>query len=265
MNKKFFVGLLISACMLLNANALANDQDQGEDTDAKARPRQKQAQKLSKAEQAYQLETINKLVLGYYHGAWKVCEILNKGKIVDNPTKVDRSIVVFNNKIYQYIEPYPLDELNAQRTTSLATIHGIDKPIETAIVALQGINSLSQRLGIELEKHDSTGSKFYIMQMQGEFSDIALQNIPDRNWVDEQIAGKSKSYPERKYQQLKGTVVGIRMIDYLKSNKSLIWYLHFVSEDKSISGMIVNINVNRATMKVSPISDFSIYIPVWTE
>lgn len=272
MKRKIWAGILLAACIMFNASAFADSYDaQVTDKSGITGSNKEQLQeqnptpKLSKAEQAYQLETMSKLLLGYYHGAWKVCEILNMGTNVENPKKVDRSIVVFNNKIYQLIEQYPLDEPDTQRTTSLATIHGIDKPLETEVSNILGMAEFSQILGAELVQYAGSENQFYIVQMQGEFSDLVLQNVPDRNWVQDQIKGKSKVYPERKYQQLKGTVVGIRMIDYLKSDKSLVWYLHFASEDKKVSGIVVNMNVERATMKISPVSDFSIYIPVWTE
>lgn len=255
MRKKFLASLFLAACILVNTTVYADNNN----TDSSLSESQQ-----NRAEREYHVETMSKLVLGYYHGAWKVCEILNMGSIVEAPPKVDRSIVVFNNKLYQLLEKEPLDDPDTLRTTALATIHGIDKPTET-VIDQQNLALLSSNLEAEIQKYGKNGSKFYIVQMQGEFSNLVLQSVPDKNWVQEQMNGQFRIHADKKYNKLKGTVTGIRMVDYLKSGRPLVWYLHFASEDKTVSGIIVNMNIEHASLKISPVSDFSIYVPIWTE
>lgn len=265
MSKKIFIGLLLSAYMLGSANTWANAP-----TTVGSKPKtdiaatqQQDAEAINRAEREYQAKRILKLLLGYYHGAWKVCETLNIGEIVDKPKKIDRSIVVFNNKIYQLTERNPLDAPDVQRTTSLANLHSIDKPIEQELTNLRGYGALERKL--ESTIADNTTARFYIVQMQGEFSDIVLEKVPDRNWVQDRVEGIEKVYLAARHPRLKGTITGLRMVDYFKSNNSFVWYLHFASEDKTISGIVAGINIEKADMKLSPLNDFSLNIPIWSD
>lgn len=265
-NKNLIIFLLAVMLLISTTVQAANLEEYISDYTVEYKPVNLQLTDPDKAERDYQLETISKLLLGYYQGAMKVCEILNMGTIVENPAKVDRSIVVFNNKIYQLVEKEPLDDPNTQRTTALATIHGVDKPIE--LEKVENINSLGALQAIlegEIAKHNKSQQAFYIVQIKGDFSNLVLQNVPDKNWVEEQINGTGKKYKMRTYKQQKGTIVGIRMFDYLKSNKSIVWYLHFASDDKKISGIVAGARIESASIKISPISDLSIYMPIWKD
>ena len=256
--------MLISVYMLGGSGAWADAATAGKQQNPTVTTAQQQeAEAINRAEREYQGKRILKLLLGYYHGAWKVCETLNIGEIVDKPKRIDRSIVVFNNKIYQLTERNPLDAADVQRTTSLANLHSIDKPIEQELTNLRGYGALESSL--ETAIAGNINARFYIVQMQGEFSDIVLEKVPDKNWVQDRVDGIEKVYLAARHPRLKGTITGLRMVDYFKSNNSFVWYLHFASEDKTISGIVAGINIEKASMKLSPLNDFSLNIPIWSD
>ena len=264
MKNRNIIIFIIAAMMVISNTVRAENHE--EYIAGEYKPVNLQITDQSKIEHDYQLETISKLLLGYYHGSMKVCEILNMGTIVENPAKVDRSIVVFNNKIYQLVEKEPLDDPNTQRTTALATIHGVDKPTELEKVDnINSLGALQSILESEIAKNSKSQQAFYIVQLKGDFSNLVLQNVPDKQWIEEQMSATGKKYKMRKYKQLKGNITGIRMFDYLKSNKSIVWYLHFASDDKKISGIVAGARIDSANIKISPINDLSIYMPIWKD
>ena len=202
-----------------------------------------------------------KFIIGYYYGLMRVCEIISHDNVDDKVETLDRNMVVYNNKIYvdNTVQLRPLGP--TERTSVLATVvAGEDLSKTDNVGTLNNAEALRRLAELEIIKSAEDKKGFYIIKMSGEFSNIRISEVPPLDWVEQSVNGKTKAAPEHKYRKLKGTLIGIRLTDYLRSKDALGWNLHFLSEDKKISGVVNEIKVDKADFKLNKIRSLSIYM-----
>lgn len=218
--------------------------------------------KQTKAELKTQREIVSKFIIGYYHGISRVCDIINYNTIDDKVETLDRNMVMYDNNIYVDTR-VPVDKaINPKKTSVLATMKSGNALVEIEDVGkVEDSASLRKLFEDEIKKTEEDIKSFFIVKMDGTFTDLHLSEVTGEEKLNKIFNGeKIDKNKEYKYDKLKGTLVAVRVTDYLKSKDSLGWNLHFLSEDKTKGGSVLELKVENASLLLKRIRSLNIYM-----
>jgi acetolactate decarboxylase len=95
--------------------------------------------------------------------------------------------------------------------------------------------------------NDLGANCFYMVKIEGEFDSIKVrseykQEKPYRA-LDEALA---EDQTEFDYEDIRGTMVGLYCPDYMGDLNSVGWHFHFINEDRTRGGHVLQVSVKEA-------------------
>jgi acetolactate decarboxylase len=194
----------------------------------------------------YQVALIQSLVQGYYDGIITVGELKQHGDTgIGTFEGLNGEMIVLDGTVYQAVadgsitipadeETVPSGSVTFFDTDKTLTLSGISD-----MAALQeSLNDVVSELGANC---------FYMVKIEGMFDSIKVrseykQEKPYRPF-DEALA---QDQTEFDYEDIRGTVVGLYYPDYMGDLNNTGWHFHFINEDRTLGGHVLQVSVAEA-------------------
>jgi acetolactate decarboxylase len=101
----------------------------------------------------------------------------------------------------------------------------------------------------------------YVFKITGTFAYLKLRSIPKQNPPFPPLANVIAQQTVFEHHDIKGTLVGYWMPEYLTALNVPCYHLHFISEDKQHGGHMLDCSLTQATAAIDDLDSVQLLIP----
>ena len=242
--KKILVVLLAAAMMV--SLAACSDQQSGNDSE-KSEPDR---------ETIYQVALLQSLTQGYYDGIIKVSELKQHGDIgIGTFEGVNGEMIVLDGTVYQALGDGTVKEASDDETVPFSNVSFFDKDGSEEITDIKDVNALKEKLNVMVEKNGK--NLFYFVKMSGTFMKMnvrsELKQEKPYKTLDKALETDQTAFS---YDNISGTVVALYCPDYMNGLNTPGWHFHFISNDRTKGGHLLDLKFDKATAEYDTTPEF---------
>ncbi len=232
--KRLFA-IVLTAALLLSFTACSSQQD------SKA-----EKNNDSNKETVYQVALLQSLTQGYYDGIIKVSELREHGDIgIGTFEGVNGEMIVLDGTVYQALGDGSVQKADDNETVPFSNVTFFDSDVKEEISDIKDINALKEALDKTVAKNGK--NMFCFVKLNGEFKKMNVrselkQEKPYKS-LDKALATDQREF---NYDNIKGTVVALYCPDYMGGLNTPGWHFHFISDDKTKGGHILELAFDSA-------------------
>jgi acetolactate decarboxylase len=208
----------------------------------------------------YQVSTIDALLQGLYDGQTSIYTLKQHGDFgLGTFHALDGEMIVLDGDVYQVRADgvaYKADD----RTTSPFAAVTFFTPSQT--LALPTTTDLPG-LGAALDNALPTQNIFYAVRIDGCFTYIKTRSVPKQEKPYPKLVEVAKNQPTFEFNNVKGTIIGLRCPQFVKGLNVPAWHFHFITEDRSAGGHLLEVRFDSSDVQaqIDPTSEFHLVLP----
>ncbi len=198
-------------------------------------------------ETIYQVALLQSLAQGYYDGIIKVSELKKHGDIgIGTFEGVNGEMIVLDGKVYQALGDGTVREAADDETVPFCNVTFFDKDGSVELSDINDANALKEKLNAMVEQNGK--NLFYFVKMSGTFEKMNVrseikQERPYKT-LDKALETDQREF---NYDNIMGTVVALYCPDYMNGLNTPGWHFHFISDDKTKGGHLLDLQFAKAT------------------
>ncbi len=215
----------------------------------------------------FQTSTIHALLDGVYDGSLPLGKLKEKGDLgIGTFDKLNGEMVLVDGEIYQVRADGKVYRPSDSETTPFAcavkfvpdTQINVDSSAKPAddVELKKVVDALANLSRMSLTKNFPIA-----VRIDGTFSKMKTRSVPAQEKPYPRLAEVTKNQPEFEFENVKGTIVGFRLPDYLNGVNVPGYHWHFLSEDKTVGGHILSFTATEVTIQVAVIKDIRLSLP----
>jgi acetolactate decarboxylase len=213
---------------------------------------------LSGEKKIFQYSTVNALMIGQYDGHFTLKELKNYGNFgIGTFDKLNGEMVALDNIFYQIDYKGKVNIMDEKVTTPFAAVTFFDA--DTSI-NISNISSFKE-LGELINSYLPTKNIFYAIKISGDFNYIKTRSVPPQEKPYERLLKIASNQPEFEYNNISGILAGFFTPEYIININVPGYHLHFLSDDKSSGGHLLECDIQEAIIHISYISSFEMKLP----
>jgi acetolactate decarboxylase len=203
----------------------------------------------------FQASSLNSLLEGSYEGKMTIHDLLDHGDFGLGALEyMDGELVCLDAVCYQITADGLAHKLSSESKIAFATVvfFKSDKTLD--------INK--QHNFTELQKYlDDTmieKNGIFAIEVNGFFSGVTARSIQKQDKLYVPLSDVVGNQTVSNFSNVKGTLVGFYIPDYMKEINVAKYHFHFVTDDKKFGGHLLDMNVTNGTIKISKINKIHI-------
>ena len=253
-----FTAVLLAA-MMIASFAGCNQQNNTESSKTETSAPSISKDSISKdTETIYQVSLLQSLTQGYYDGIIKVSELKGHGDTgIGTFEGVNGEMIVIDGKVYQALGDGTVQEAADDETVPFSNVTFFDSDVS---VDLKNINDMAS-FKAELNKTVAEKGKnmFYVVKVNGTFEKMLVrselkQEKPYKT-LDKALETDQREF---NYENITGTVVGLYCPDYMGGLNATGWHFHFISDDRTKGGHILELSFMDAKAELDITPEFDL-------
>ena len=258
---KKITAILLSAAMLVPMAACSAQQpESGKEAESSKAAESSNTSVSSKADEnretVFQVALLQSLTQGYYDGIIKVSELKQHGDTgIGTFEGVNGEMIVLDGKVYQALGDGSVKEADDNETVPFSNVTFFDKDLSVTLPKMENINSLKETLTKTVNENGK--NLFYMVKINGTFQKMFVrselkQEKPYKS-LDKALATDQREF---NYDNAKGTVVGLYCPDYMGGLNTPGWHFHFISDDRTKGGHILDLSFKSAQAQLDKTPEF---------
>ncbi len=205
-----------------------------------------------------QVSTIDALVAGLYDGTVSCGQLLKHGDLgIGTFDRLEGEMVVLDGTVYQVKADGTVFKPGAEMTTPFAALCQFTK--DKTILLGQGLDFK----GVEAVIDESLPDKnlFHAIKIKGTFSYMKTRSVPAQIKPYPPLAEVTKKQALFEMHDITGTIVALRCPPYVQGINVPGYHMHFISEDRTQGGHIIDFLVDRGTCDIDTCNEFLLVLP----
>jgi acetolactate decarboxylase len=202
----------------------------------------------------YQISTLDSLIAGNYDGIETAAQVLAKGDFgIGTFEGLDGEMVALDGVIYQVKATGAVEEPDEDIMIPFSSVTYFDMDTIYDVGQVDDLDALKALLDPMIVKKD----RFYAIRLDGDFSAIKVRSVPKQEKPYPVLSEVTSSQPVFDYQDVSGTLVGFWCPDYVGSVNVPGYHLHFISDDRTLGGHLLEISFADAKVMIDETRFFS--------
>jgi len=208
-----------------------------------------------------QVALLQSLLQGDYYGSVSIAELKTHGDTgIGTFDGLNGELIMVDGTVYRAAGDGTVEVPDDVETIPFSNVTFLDAD-ETQ--ALKGIASFEELEAILDARVKELGvNRFYMARIDGTFKKVNVrsehaQSEPYQPLVD--VLAVDQTFYD--YEDIAGTVVALYCPDYMKELNNAGWHLHFVSEDKTKGGHVLDLAVDQAELTLDATDNFEMLLP----
>ena len=244
MNKKIVFVLIIAGLLAVSAVSAQSSLFQNNDDDS-----------------MYQVSLMQAFMHGEYNGVITVGDLKSHGDTgLGTFEGVNGEMIILDGVVYQAAADGSINVMEDNETIPFATITNFDEDAKIDNIAGKDFDDLTDKLDKEISKYGT--NNMYVIKLKGDFSNITVRSIekqekPYKEFTD--VAAVDQKVFNHTGQT--GTIVAVYFPEYMNELNMHGWHLHFLSDDKTKGGHVLNFTDFKGSGQVDEIHEFNMIIP----
>jgi len=216
-----------------------------------------------KPDTLYQVSLLNALMLGDYDGFIPISQLKVKGDTgIGTFDTLDGELIMLDGTVYQ--AKYTGEVVVQKDTASIpfGAVTWFDTDLEDPnLKDIQDIQALKTYLDATIQRETGDFNCFYTALIQGSFRRVHVRSVPPQAKPYLPLAAIAATQPEFMYENVEGTIVALRCPEYVDGVNLPGWHLHFISQDTTKGGHLLDIDLSTATLRLDVIRQFELVLP----
>jgi acetolactate decarboxylase len=205
----------------------------------------------------FQVSTAGALVEGIYRGATTVADLRVHGDLgLGTFEGLDGEMVVVDGRFFQVRSDGSVTEVGDEARSPYAVLTKFEPEPPVALGRCESFDELKRRLdGLR-----SSDNIFYALRIDGEFEHVRTRAVA-RTSDGIPLAQAAAHQPEFEWRDVRGTLVGFWSPRYVKTLTVPGYHLHFLSEDRTAGGHLLECSGEDLVVRVERESDLRLSLP----
>ncbi|MBN2582654.1 MAG: acetolactate decarboxylase [Planctomycetes bacterium] len=209
-------------------------------------------------ETLYQVSTLPALLEGGYDGLVTVGELKSRGDFgLGTFDALDGEMIVLDGTVYQATADGRVRTADDSTTVPFAAVTFFD-PDETFVFeSVSHIDNLETLLNACLP----SPNLMYAIRITGRFDYVKVRSVPRQSKPYPRLADVAARQPVFEHQDVSGTLVVLRLPDYMKGLNVAGYHFHFISDDRSIGGHVLDCRFTQAAVAIDDTVTLHVDLP----
>jgi acetolactate decarboxylase len=211
-----------------------------------------------RAHALYQTSTISALIDGIYEGTVTTAELLEHGNFgLGTFNQLDGEMVVNEGVCFHLFSDGEARVAQPDDLTPFAAVtwFAADETIDVEAPTSRG------DLLAEIDRHLTSENLFYAIRVKGSFSTVTTRTATRQEAPYPPLTEATESETQQTLTALRGVVVGFRTPDYEQGVSVAGYHLHFLNEDHTAGGHILDFVLDEGAIEISTISEIHLSLP----
>jgi acetolactate decarboxylase len=205
-----------------------------------------------------QVCTIDALLVGAYDGQVACNDLLKEGNLgIGTFDRLDGEMVVLDGCVYQVKTDGKIYRPNPDETTPFAAVCRFTPEMT---IALNEGSSFTDVQAL-IDKAVPNPNLFCAFRMHGTFKTMHTRTVPAQQKPYPPLAEVTKNQSEFNMENVTGTIVGFRCPPFVKGVNVPGYHLHFLSDDKTQGGHILDFTLATGEAQVDLLNRFVLQLP----
>lgn len=213
---------------------------------------------VAEAHEVYQTSTINAVMESVYDGTTTFAELARHGDFgLGTFNALDGEMTALDGSFFQAKSDGRLYPVAPDMQTPFAVVIPFDPTIEVTVAEDTDFPGLLRALD------DAVPSRnlFYAIRGDGHFDRVRVRSVPRQEKPYPPLVEVTAHQPEFEHRDLSGSLVGFRFPDYATGINVPGYHLHFVSDDRTVGGHVLEFTMTSGTLSVDITSQFHMALP----
>ncbi|OBJ02125.1 alpha-acetolactate decarboxylase [Mycobacterium sp. 1482292.6] len=208
--------------------------------------------------EVYQFSTISALLEGVYDGDVTVADLLRHGDFgLGTFNHLDGEMVVLDGVCYRLRADGSASRAAATDRTPFAAVTRFHTDFEIAI------QTLTRRMDLtsEIDRQIESPNLIYAIRVDGQFRELHTRTVMAQQPPYPPLTQATEEQSETVFTDVSGTVVGFRTPDFEQGISVAGYHLHFLNNERSAGGHILDFTLDRGTVASSGASQLHLSLP----
>jgi acetolactate decarboxylase len=209
-------------------------------------------------DEVYQFSTISALLEGVYDGDVTIADLLRHGDFgLGTFNHLDGEMVILDGVCYR---------LRADGTASPAA--GTDRTPFAAVTTFHSdfeiaIDSRTDRAAVieTIDGRIESPNLIYAVRITGRFAELRTRTVMEQKQPYPPLTHATEEQAETDFTHAAGTVVGFRTPDFEQGISVAGYHLHFLNDQRTGGGHVLDFTLDRGTVAVSGASQLHLSLP----
>ncbi len=208
-----------------------------------------------------QVSLLQGLTFGDYNGSVSAGRLKELGDIgIGTFDGLNGELIMVDGVIYRAAGDGTVEEVKDDELIPFSNVTFFDGDEKIDGSGVESIDELKELLN---KKVDELGPNyFYMIRMDGTFKEMNVRSEYAQEEPYEPLAKVLETDQTFfDYKDVKGTVVGLYCPPYMDSLNAVGWHFHFVSDDRTMGGHILNLKSDVAEIAIDRTDSFKMILP----
>jgi acetolactate decarboxylase len=205
----------------------------------------------------YQVSTINSLMAGNYDGIKTIQDVAKKGDTgIGTFDTLDGEMVMIDGTVYKVKSSGVVEKPDTKVTLPFSAVTFFDVDNSTSLGPVKDLNELKAALDKMIVKKD----RFYAFRIDGTFTTVQTRSVPAQQKPYPILSEVTKNQVVFNFEGVKGSLIGFWCPETVGSINVPGYHLHFISDDRTQGGHLLNISFDSAKAMIDETRFFEMEI-----
>ncbi|TFH03748.1 MAG: acetolactate decarboxylase [Methanosarcina sp.] len=206
----------------------------------------------------YQVSTIDALLQGVYDGVLTVAELETHGDFgIGTFDGLEGEMLALDGNYYQIKTDGIAYPVSGEMPTPFATVTYFETDKDFRLEEPVNLTELEDFLDHNLPSENL----FYAVRVDGNFSYIKARSVPRQEKPYPKLADAVSTQSVFEFENISGTLVGFRAPEYVKGVNVPGYHLHFITEDRSAGGHVLDFEMENGDAALDITNAFFMELP----
>ncbi len=208
--------------------------------------------------EVYQYSTISALLDGVYDGDATVADILQHGDFgLGTFNHLDGEMVILDGVCYRLRADGTATRAAPTDRTPFAAVTRFHRDFEIAIAARTDRAAVTAAIDDRI----SSTNLIYAIRVTGHFAVLHTRTVMEQSKPYPPLTQATEGQAETRFTDVSGTLVGFRTPDFEQGISVAGYHLHFLNEDRTAGGHVLDFVLERGEIAVSGASQMHLSLP----
>ena len=212
----------------------------------------------ARAHALYQTSTMSALLDGIYDGSVTIAELLEHGDFgLGTFNHLDGEMVINSGVCFHLFSNGEAQVARPDELTPFAAVTWFEPDFT---IDLHAATSRTELLA-QVNQRLSSENLFHAIRVSGSFSTVSTRTAARQEAPYPPLAEATDSESQRSIAGVRGVVLGFRAPDYEQGVSVAGYHLHFLNEERTGGGHILDFVVEEGVVEISTLSEIHLSLP----
>ena len=208
-----------------------------------------------------QVSLLQGLTFGDYNGSVPVSRLKEFGDTgIGTFDALNGELIMLDGVVYRAAHDGKVEKVADTETIPFANVTFFDADQTMDLTNIANVAALKEVLTKKTEEIGT--NRFYMVKIEGTFNKMQVRSeLPQQKPYKPLAEVLETDQTVFNYDNVKGTIVALYCPDYMKELNAAGWHFHFISDDKTKGGHILELAFDSAKASFDRTDSFSMVLP----